>query len=394
MTAAAAHAFVEAFGASPARRIYAPGRVNLIGEHIDYAGLPVLPMAIDRGITLHIRPRADGCIRLVNAGPAFGEREFAIAGSISPYAAGDWGNYSKAAIQGLVSAGYEPAGFDALVSSNLPPAAGLSSSSALVVGTALAALAAAGRSLPTDTLPLASLLARAEHYVGAHGGGMDQAAILAGRSGHAMHIEFDPLRVRRVRVPRDWRFVVAHSLASAEKSGAAREAYNTRRDEVERALEVVGVASGGYRSLLARLDSGERDLLDDSLLPAPLGRRFRHVVSETHRVARAEEAMHMGDAVGFGGLMLASHESLRTDFEVSTPALDALVEASLSAGAVGARLTGAGLGGCVLALVPAGILDGFLQRLHAAFYEPREMRPRGSHLFSVTPAAGATIGSA
>lgn len=350
--------------------------MNLIGEHIDYAGLPVLPMAIDRGITLHVRPRDDDRIRLVDAGEKFGEREFAVAASIPPFAAGDWGNYAKAAVQGLVGASHAVAGFDALISSNLPPAAGLSSSSALVVGTALAALAAAssddpGTALPPDDpLPLADLLARAEQYVGLRGGGMDQAAILAGRAGHAMRIEFDPLRVDHVRVPRDWAFVAAHSLATAEKAGAAREAYNTRRDEVERALELDRLAEE---------------------LPAPLRQRLRHVVSEANRVGRAAAALHSADIGAFGRLMLASHESLRSDFEVSTRALDELVRASIGAGAVGARLTGAGLGGCVLALARAAELDGFLQRLHAAFYEPRGLPPEGSHLFVVRPGPGATV---
>jgi len=351
--------------------------VNLIGEHIDYAGLPVLPMAIDQGVTLRVAPRADDRVRLVNARETFGEREFPIAPSIPPYPNGDWGNYPKAAIQGLVEAGYRVAGFDAVLESDLPPAAGLSSSSALVVATALAALAASGDGVgavaPSDPLPLAALLARAERYVGARGGGMDQAAILAGRAGHAMHIRFDPLHVAYVRVPREWGFVVAHSLTTAEKSGAAREVYNARRAQVERALA---------------LDGNGREV------PAALRPRLRHAVSEAERVGHAVAALRSDDIDAFGRLMLASHESLRVDFEVSTPALDALVGESMTAGATGARLTGAGLGGCVLALVPALALDAFLERLHAAFYEPRGRSMGGSHLFAVRPGSGATVARA
>lgn len=352
--------------------------MNLIGEHIDYAGFPVLPMAIDRGIGLRVESRADDRVRLVNARAEFGEREFAIATSIPPYPNGDWGNYPKAAVQGLVEAGYELAGFGAVIDSDLPPAAGLSSSSALVVATALAALAV-GRNRgavdppPPEPLTLAGLLARAEQYVGARGGGMDQAAILAGREGHAMHIRFDPLRVTHIRVPRTWAFVVAHSLATAEKSGAARETYNARRAQVERALEVVR---------------------EGREVPAALRPRLRHVVSEVERVEHAVAALRSDDMDAFGRLMLASHASLRDDFEVSTPALDALVRASMTAGALGARLTGAGLGGCVLALVRALDLAGFIERLQAAFYEPRGLPGTGSHLFAVRPASGATVSRA
>ena len=366
--------FRELFGTAPDAVVHAPGRVNLIGEHIDYAGFPVLPMAIDRGIALRVGFRADGRVRLINEREEFGEREFAIAPSIPPYPNGDWGNYPKAAVQGLVEAGYGLAGFDAVVDSDLPPAAGLSSSSALVVATALAALTASrdrrGAGPPPEPLTLAALLARAEQYAGARGGGMDQAAILAGREAHAMHIRFDPLRVAHIRVPPAWAFVVAHSLATAEKSGAARETYNARRAQVERALE---------------LDREGREV------PAALRPRLRHVVSEAERVGHAVAALRSDDVDTFGRLMLASHESLRDAFEVSTPALDALVRASTTAGAVGARLTGAGLGGCVLALVPALDIAGFIERLHAAFYGPRGLSLTGSHLFAVRPASGATV---
>lgn len=367
--------FHKLFGTAPAAVVCAPGRVNLIGEHLDYAGLPVLPMAIERRITLHVASRTDDRVRLVSAREEFGEREFPIARSIPPYPKGDWGNYPKAAVQGLVEAGHGVAGFDGVLDSDLPPAAGLSSSSALVVATALAALAAsrggggADLALP-DRLSFAALLARAERYVGTRGGGMDQAAILAGREGRALHIRFDPLRVDYVRVPTEWTFVVAHSLATAEKSGAAREAYNTRRAEVESALKLDG---------------------DGREIPAPLRQRLQHVVGEAERVEHAVSALRSDDIDAFGRLMLASHESLRADFEVSTAALDTLVQESMAAGAVGARLTGAGLGGCVLALVPFPALDGFLERMHAAYYEPRGLSPNGNHLFAVQPGSGAAV---
>lgn len=377
MSSSAARAFAGVFGASPVLEVFAPGRVNLIGEHVDYAGLPVLPMAIDRGIRLTVKPRHDRRVRLVDENPTFGRREFEIETSIPPFAKGDWGNYPKAALQGLAAAGLEPGGFDALLSSDLPPAAGLSSSSALVVATALAGLAKSEAG-EVDRLALAALLADAEQYVGARGGGMDQAAILAGRAGHALRIAFDPLTVREVPVPGTWRFVVADSRASAEKSGAARDAYNSRRADVEAAVARVAgdTVYPAYPALLARWSADDllaeaRPVLDDTAY-----RRFRHVVTEADRVARAEAALVAADAETFGELMLASHESLRDDFDVSTPALDELVDAAMGAGAFGARLTGAGLGGCIVALVAAADVPAFLRRLRS---------------FTVRPSGGADV---
>lgn len=386
---ARASAFAVAFGGVPEFDVRAPGRVNLIGEHVDYAGLPVLPMAIDRGVRLLVRPRRDARVVLVDEDAAYGRREFEIEPSIPAYPPGDWGNYPKAALQGLVAEGHDPGGFEALVTSDLPSAAGLSSSSALVVAAALAGLAAAGREF--DRLPLAELLADAEQYVGARGGGMDQAAILAGRPGHALRIGFDPLSVRELRLPPDWRFVVAHSLASAEKSGGAREAYNARRAAVEAAATAVG-GKAGYRELIERHEVEELLSRGRRLLDEETFRRFRHVVTEADRVTRAEAALEAADARTFGQLMRASHASLRDDFAVSTPALDALVESAERSGAWGARLTGAGLGGCIVALVEAAVVPEVLARLAEDFYRPRGVEPETDRLFAVRASAGAAVG--
>ena len=368
-----------------------PGRVNLIGDHIDYAGLDVLPAAIDRGVTLQVRPSRDGRVRVLG-GPDVPElRDFAIAETIAPWPQGDWGNYVKAALQGLVDAGREPTGFDALVTSDLPAAAGLSSSSAIVVGAALAALA--GREGDIPRLELAALLADAEQYVGARGGGMDQAAILAGRAGYALRVSFTPLAVEPVPVPAEWRFVVAHRLVRAEKSSGARLAYNARREAVETALGDVAPAGADYPGLLASrsteaLLADAADRLDRAIFP-----RFRHVVTEAARVHAAVDALRRADARRFGALMLASHDSLRDDYDVSSPALDDLVAAAVSGGAHGARLTGAGLGGCVVALAGADRTEALLSHLRSTFYEPRGVPGDGRHLFEVRPSDGATVRS-
>ena len=218
---------------------------------------------------------------------------------------------------------------------------------------------------------------------------MDQAAILMGKSGHALRIGFSPLSVREVPVPEGWGFVVAHSLASAEKSGTARDTYNARRAEVEAAAAAVG--EGSYPELLAGRSADELLAHARPALTGPGYRRFRHVITEADRVAGAEAALAAADIDTFGALMLASHASLRDDFDVSTPALNELVDAAGAAGAVGARLTGAGLGGCVAALLPASDVSAFLTRLAERFYRPRGVRDPSNRLFSVRPSDGAAV---
>src|SRR2546423_11093679 len=226
-----AAAFARAFGAPPSppgpvHVVRAPGRVNLIGEHIDYCGLPVLPMALRRSVRLAFQPRADCETRLVNRDPRFAPSAFAVTERIAAAPAGDWGNYARAAAQAVAQRFPDLRGVDALVESDLPIAAGLSSSSALVVAMALALLHA--NRMTAAPLELMELLGRGERYVGTAGGGMDQAIILGARAGCASRIDFHPLRLTPTAVPGDWQFIVAWSLVHAEKSGAARQAYNER----------------------------------------------------------------------------------------------------------------------------------------------------------------------
>jgi galactokinase len=378
-------------GPATARVIRTPGRVNLIGEHIDYCGLPVLPMAIQRGITIALRPRTDRTVRLGNLDPRFPERTFVLSRDIAPLSSGDWGNYLQAAGQALVRRCGDLAGFDAIVGSDLPVAAGLSSSSALVVAVALALLAANDTRL--EPLELAALLAQAERYVGTAGGGMDQAIALGARAGHAARIEFDPVRLTYVAVPRDWRFLVASSLVPAEKSGPAQRAYNARthettaaRELVSRYMHVPGATS--YADLFAARPVDE--LLGAAAKLEPLlRRRYRHVVSEGARVREAERAMATGDLARFAALMDASHASLRDDYEVSSAALDRLVETAHDAGAAGARLTGAGFGGCIVALAEAGTVEQVLQGMRERFYYRRDVRDTTDALFVAVPSGAA-----
>jgi galactokinase len=364
--------FERAFGARGERWIArAPGRVNLIGEHVDYCDLPVMPMALQLGVSLLFRPRDDARVRLVNLEPAFAPREIELSAVIEPFPAGDWGNYAKAAGQALVRRLGPLRGFNGAVTSDLPAAAGLSSSAALVIACALATCAANGVSL--EPLELAELLAEGERYVGTRGGGMDQAASLAGVEGCALHVRFVPLRVEALPLPPAWRFVVAHSGVRADKSGAAREAYNRRRAECEEAFRRVSAepAAGEARNWVELVHGRSAEELVAAagrVMEPRLFRRFRHVVTESERVGRARAALLAGDGRVFGEAMDASHASLRDDFEVSCPELDRVVQVARSAGAIGARLTGAGFGGCAVALCAKERAEDVVKALEG--YEP------------------------
>src|SRR5437867_4386868 len=381
----------------PARVVRAPGRVNLIGEHIDYCGLPVLPMALGRSVRLAFHPRSDRETRLVNRDPRFAPCAFAVSETIPPAPTGDWSNYARAAVGAVAQRFPDLRGVDALVESDLPIAAGLSSSSALVVAMALAILHANGVSVAS--LELMELLGKGERYVGTAGGGMDQAIILGAQAGCASRIDFHPLRLTPTAVPADWQFLVAWSLVPAEKSGAARQAYNERTHECDEARRLVAMRLGQrdditYPALLAA--ASVEQLLEvagaRATLSGVLSRRFRHVVTEGTRVRQAEAAMAAQDLAAFGQLLDASHQSLRDDYEVSHPELDRLVELAREAGAAGARLTGAGFGGSIVGLCRAERAPEVRDALRDRFYAPRGAAGDVErYLFRAEPSAGAEV---
>ena len=388
--------FQERYQSRPSHLSRAPGRVNLIGEHVDYAGLPVFPMALQREVRIALRPREDGLVLAATTDPSYSPCHFEVGRHIEPYDDGDWGNYLKAAVQGMVVAYGLERGFDAVIDSTVPVAAGLSSSSALVIATALAL--AGSNDLEPDPIELAELMAAAEQYVGTRGGGMDQAISSGAREGHAARVEFEPLRITPVPVPEDWRFVVAHSLVQAHKSGGAREGYNRRRGETEEALALVAPSLGlpasevrSYRDMLERVTGPEALAAADAHLTGDLLKRFRHVVTEGARVARAEMAMREGSLAAFGMLMNGSHASLVEDYEVSIPELDELVAIARDSGAAGARLTGAGMGGCIVALCTDAEVDSIIGALAERYYGPRDRIADQDILFAASPSAGASV---
>src|SRR5215831_7672327 len=219
--------------------VCAPGRVNLIGEHIDYHLLPVLPMALERSIRVRFEARTDQCLRAERE--HYTPREFEWTEALSPVARGDWENYLRAAAQTVSGKWGVLRGIDAHISSDLPPAAGLSSSSALIVAFTLALLRANG--ISTTFEELMEILPDGEQFVGTRGGGMDHAASLASRAGCASLIGFAPLSVQHIPVPAGWSFLVAHSMHTAEKSGPVRERYNAVRVAGAEALRELGFAS-------------------------------------------------------------------------------------------------------------------------------------------------------
>ncbi|MES1257435.1 MAG: galactokinase family protein [Acidobacteriota bacterium] len=334
-----------------------PGRVNLIGEHIDYLGFPVLPMAITRRLTLRFTPRPDRLIRV--SSPDYGTREFEWLPALPPYPPGDFGNYVKAAAQAVATRWGSgkwglSGGFDGTLTSTIPAAAGLSSSSALVTAVTLALLRLGG--IEPDFEALMEVLPEGERYVGTRGGGMDHAVCLAGRKGCALRLDFDPVRFHAEPIPPVWAFFVAHSLRRAEKSGAARDEYNHRR---------------------ALAQSGDPSAL-------------RHAKSERERVEQAIAAMRRGDLPAFGALLDESHRSLRDDLRVSCEQADRLVESCRAAGAAGARIMGAGFGGYVLGVCDrrhAPDVLGRLERDHFAGLPERAQFP--DYLMQVEAGEGA-----
>jgi len=413
-------------GSAETRFARAPGRINLIGEHTDYNGCSAFPMAIDRDFIAAFAASEEPVVDVTDAGkPEFGRRVFRLEQEIEAYATGDWGNYLKAAAQGIIghakaSQGRTPAlrGFKARLHGSIPPSAGLSSSSALVVLAAVLLLCVNDMTIPA--MELASLLAEAERYVGTQGGGMDQAACLMGRAGHALKMDFFPLSVSPTVVPKGVVFVVADSLVKAEKTGAAMDRYNRRAAEcrlatalIERELRsrsgtAVAVRRFGdlredvlpftreelrefaehalrertysLRRIAAILDTSPGETAvrfcrrrDGSLLPEPtdgfqLARRYRHVMSEWERVGLTQAALREGDVAEVGRLMNDSHASCRDDYQISCPELERLTALARDSGALGSRLTGAGFGGCTVSLVPEAALDRFLAEVARGYY--------------------------
>ena len=341
---AARASFTARFDTDPEGVAVAPGRVNLIGDHTDYNDGFVLPMAIDRSLAIAFRSRSDGTVHVVSGDET---AEFAL--DPPSHGVPPWSEYLRGVAWAHASAA-SSAGWDGVIASTIPAGASLSSSAAIEVATALVFDHLAGEQ--TDRTELALAAQRAEReWVGMECGIMDQLSVAASTEGHALLIDCRSLTTEDVPIPD---YVVAVVLDTSTRRQLTESPYNDRRAACERVAAQLGVAA------LRDLDAATLTTRWDELDPVD-GRRARHVLSENQRVLEAAAALRSGDIDTVGRLMTESHRSLRDDFESSSPALDAMVEAALdSPGCFGARVTGAGFAGCAVALVEAVQTDAFI----------------------------------
>ena len=350
-------AFADVFGREPELGWRSPGRVNLIGEHTDYNDGFVLPLALEREVRVLAAPRGDGLLRLASAQTPGPPVEVVLDG-LAPGAVEGWAAYVAGTAWALQGHGVDLVGADVLVDGDVPRGAGLSSSAALECASSGALLALAGAELPL--VEVALLAQRAENdFVGMPCGVMDQFASTHGRAGALLLLDTRSLEARTIPfdlAAEGLRLVVIdtrapHRLVDGE--------YAARRASCEQAAVLLGVPAlrdvDDLGSAMSRLD-------DDVLQ-----RRVRHVVTENARVLDVVALLESGDVRAIGPLLTASHESLRDDYEVSCPELDVAVEAALSAGAHGARMTGGGFGGSAIALVEASGVDALRRDVAAAF---------------------------
>ena len=348
----------------PSKAFSAPGRVNLIGEHTDYTGGLVLPIAIPFYTEATITPAQDGYDFSSEGFPA--RRHLRVddrSGRV-----GQWSDYPVGVLRELQALGIEPPPFALRLKSNVPLSAGLSSSASVEVATAVALLAHSGRSLPAKEIAL--LCQRAENrYVGSPCGIMDQFIVTAGEKGHALLIHTRDLEAEQLPMNAgelaNTRVVIVNSSV---KHSVAEGEYGVRRKELERGQEVLRKRFPGLRDLgdatLEQLQACENEIDPRAF------KRCRHVVTENARVREAREAMLAGDPVKLGKALLAAHASYRDDFEASIAEIDFLVETAVAqAGCYGARLTGGGFGGCTVNLVAAEHADAFSQAVVKAYLE-------------------------
>lgn len=345
--------FTARFGRPPTVTAVAPGRVNLIGEHTDYNGGFVLPAVIARRTRVELSPRPDHEVRIVSTAAPHTEAHYRLGHETVTH---NWQDYAQGVTALLRAESHRITGFDARIVSDLPLGAGLSSSASLTV--ALLRALRQTFTLDLDDLPLALLAQRVENeFVGARVGAMDPIAVSLGRPGAALFLDTRDLSREHIPLPAGIAVVVINSGVSHRLVGGG---YNTRREECERAAALLGVAQ--LRDLtpehLPRID----------VLPEPLNRRARHVITENARVLAAVAALRTGDLDALRALFAASHVSMRDDFQVSIPEIDLLVElASHERSVVGARLTGGGFGGSIVILVHQDEAAPAAKRITAAY---------------------------
>jgi len=416
--------FAEIYGPGEVLVFRAPGRVNLIGEHTDYNQGYVLPTALDKDVLLLCRPRKDQLVRLRNAEDAYPAREFRIGTEIAKERVGDWSNYVRGPAQLLAQETGRPLqGMDALVDGRapygIPRGSGLSSSSALTV---VAAVALAEVNALNITGPaLADACGRAEWYVGTRGGIMDQFSAVLARRDHALFLDCRPrgdgstYHYEHVPLPEDYAVVVVDSGVRHRNTGPH---FNRRVAECRVAVRLLQREHPEIGSLrdaegypwnelapllpetIARRELSELGVDPDALLDRGVATetdafsirsRCRHVITENERVLDAVSALQAGDIRTFGDLMNQAHASARDDYEISVPEIEALAAiARQTEGTVGARLTGAGWGGCIVALVANDMASSFCESVPAA-YQAETGKHADAFLCRSGPGAGLVL---
>ena len=360
--------FTRHYGTTP-RVFSAPGRVNIIGEHTDYNDGFVLPMAIDRRTYVAIAPREDRIIRVASV-VLKAATEFKIDRP-EDLAAHTWAKYVAGVAWTLQSRGIALRGADLLIDSDVPIGGGLSSSAALEVATGKALINISDAMIEPKELALAAQ--KAEHeFVGAKVGIMDQLTATFGREHHALLIDCRSLETKQIPLAQlNAAMVVCNTKVKHE---LASSAYNQRRAECEQGVELLRERLPSIRAL-RDVSVAEFEMYENKL-PEPVRRRCRHVATENDRTLKAAEALERGDPQQLGELMQKSHESLRTDYEVSCRELDVMVEiAARHDGVFGARMTGGGFGGCTINLVREDSLESFTNSVAKEYRAATDVDP-------------------
>ncbi len=375
----AAALFVQSFGAVPELFVLAPGRVNLIGEHTDYNDGFVLPCAIDRGTVIAARPRTDGRVSL-SASHFPGEPvTFALDAPFERSLAAPWSDYVRAMVRVMLDAGYALQGGDLAITGDLPQGAGLSSSASLEVAVGRVMATLAGLDVAPEAL--ARLAQAAENtYVGMRCGIMDQLASARGQAGAALLIDCRSLGVEPIPMPPQTVVTIVHSGVAR---GLVEGAYNARRLQCEAAARILGVA--------ALRDADEAILTAGAArMDAVTLRRARHVITENARTLAAADALRSGDLARMGELMAKSHASMRDDFEITVEPVDRLV--ALIASAIGARggarMTGGGFGGAVVAVSDAAGAERARQAVATGYRTPGGEPPM---MLTAVPSDGVAV---
>ncbi|MFT4631009.1 MAG: galactokinase [Candidatus Pseudothioglobus sp.] len=360
--------FVTQFDYDPDLVAWAPGRVNLIGEHTDYNDGFVLPCAINYHTVVCAAARTDALVRVVAAdyGDAFDEFDISTTLQSDTDPARGWVNYVRGMLQVARTRGYPVGGLDLVIAGDVPQGAGLSSSASLEM-----ALAESFRQLfawSVSSKDLALLGQAAENdFVGCQCGIMDQYIAATGRANQALLIDCRSLESRPVTLPPDTQIVIVNSNV---RRGLVDSAYNSRRQQCEMAASQLGVKA------LRDVSVEMFDRRAAELTPL-VRRRARHVVTENDRVLQAENAMNTADLPFMARLMAQSHASMRDDFEITVPAIDTLVEMIKDelGEAGGVRMTGGGFGGCVVALLPASLLEQVIKRVERDYFKATGLQP-------------------